>query len=49
MEHRIHEMERTRIVRLLADEKAFGRAMAYLVAYVRRHADEANSTLEATR
>lgn len=24
---------------LLSDDKAFGRAMAYLVAYVRKHAD----------
>ena len=26
------------VARLLADDKVFGRAMAYLIAYVRKHA-----------
>lgn len=31
------------VARLLEDDKAFGRAMAYLIAYVRRHAGEVTS------
>lgn len=26
------------VARLLADDKAFGKAVAYLIAYIRRHA-----------
>ncbi len=33
-----------KVARLLADDKAFGRAVAYLIAYVRKHAG-----VEATR
>lgn len=32
---------------LLNDDKAYGGAMAYLIAYVRNHAAVANFTLEA--
>lgn len=49
MGHQIHEGQRAGVAQLLADDKAFGWAMARLIAYVRRYAEPAHVMQEGRK